>query len=331
MSTPLRAVYRGGSTSYSYNYGGELAANRGGFELLSSDYPPTSVPGSGTIIYPEPFFVTSTVSGFASCAGGLISWYRVDTSTGNRFLITQGSSSYTTVSGDIGFAIEAEVGCPDPYSPTGFGTNGSAGIAPVVLPAFNTTLYNYARFIGTKIGRYIATFGLATQGGEIIQSLESNAPWLNIGNNPSGSFLTVRFPVFGGALLPKNLIGPSISDINAHIPWVANFDSYASGTRGSIITLVTSQAQTYIFRDGSLINNVNGVSASNASISALDMFIQVRGKWQFKQASSLPLPTATPDAEWTGVVNSNYFNSSASFSVPVSIPPYFVTYVGGSG
>jgi hypothetical protein len=35
MSTPLRAVYRGGSTSYNYNYGGELLANRGGFELLN--------------------------------------------------------------------------------------------------------------------------------------------------------------------------------------------------------------------------------------------------------------------------------------------------------
>jgi hypothetical protein len=37
MSTPLRAVYRGGSTSYNYNYGGELLANRGGFELLPPD------------------------------------------------------------------------------------------------------------------------------------------------------------------------------------------------------------------------------------------------------------------------------------------------------
>ena len=134
MSTPLRAVYRGESTSYSYNYGGELAANRGGFELLPSDYPPTSVPGSGTIAYPDPLFVGSLISGVSFSAEGLISWYRVDASTGNKSLITQGSSSYRTTCSDIGSIIEAEVGSPDPFSPTGFGTNGSAGTTPVVLP-----------------------------------------------------------------------------------------------------------------------------------------------------------------------------------------------------
>jgi hypothetical protein len=41
MSTPLRAVYRGGSTSYNYNYGSELLANTGGF---------SSAPAPGVVI-----------------------------------------------------------------------------------------------------------------------------------------------------------------------------------------------------------------------------------------------------------------------------------------
>ena len=46
MSTPLRAVYRGESTSYNYNYGGQLLANRGGFGQL----PPPPPPGGGPAI-----------------------------------------------------------------------------------------------------------------------------------------------------------------------------------------------------------------------------------------------------------------------------------------
>ena len=34
MSTPLRYVYRGSASSYNYNYGGELLANKGGFEPI---------------------------------------------------------------------------------------------------------------------------------------------------------------------------------------------------------------------------------------------------------------------------------------------------------
>jgi hypothetical protein len=48
MSTPLRAVYRGGSTSYNYNFGGALAANRGGAiigaKLEDGEFPPEIPP-----------------------------------------------------------------------------------------------------------------------------------------------------------------------------------------------------------------------------------------------------------------------------------------------
>ena len=47
MSTPLRAVYRGGSTSYNYNYGSELLASKGGFELRPQISPSTALPVFG--------------------------------------------------------------------------------------------------------------------------------------------------------------------------------------------------------------------------------------------------------------------------------------------
>lgn len=136
MSTPLRYVYRGAASSYNYNYGSELLANRGGFEQQFEDYPPLAVPGSGFITYTSPFVVTDTVSGTPSCAGGIVSWYRYDPSTGNETLLLEDSLSYTTVSGDIGFQIQAEVACPDPFSSTGFGPAGVIGITEYVLPAF---------------------------------------------------------------------------------------------------------------------------------------------------------------------------------------------------
>jgi hypothetical protein len=263
MSTPLRAVYRGGSTSYNYNYGGELLANRGGFELLPSNYPPTSVPGSGTITYPDPLFVGNTISGFASCAGGLISWYRVDTSTGNRSLITQGSSSYTTVSGDIGSAVEAEVGCPDPSSPTGFGTNGSAGITSVVQPP-PQVIFITSRSIGFPGAIDVANFGWATfMNTYAISFRTSNA---NGATDSSSAFFT--------ALSPGTYTVIATADDSGTL--VVNGQSCAVGA------FFIAPLQTYVTISAAgpvpvTIEIINGIASPSFSLNPMGIAFTIEG------------------------------------------------------
>jgi len=104
MSTPLRAVYRGGSTSYSYNYGGELAANRGGFELLPYDTavgcpfppaPPQNTAGNSNIINPLDILTVDSYCSFIS-----IEWFNTSTNTS----IGSGNN-YTVQSTDVDYSI----------------------------------------------------------------------------------------------------------------------------------------------------------------------------------------------------------------------------------
>ncbi len=104
MSTPLRAVYRGGSTSYNYNYGGELLANRGGFELLPPDdqtlgcpFPvgcPSSTGITNTLTPGDVLVITSLCSFFK------IEWFNTD-----QVLKIGEGTTYIVQSSDIGTKI----------------------------------------------------------------------------------------------------------------------------------------------------------------------------------------------------------------------------------
>jgi hypothetical protein len=103
MSTPLRAVYRGGSTSYNYNYGGELLANRGGFELLPPDdqtlgcpFPVGCPTNSGS---PTQLIVGDILSAVVYCDFAKIEWFNSDNT-----LVGSGLT-YTTTLSDVGYRI----------------------------------------------------------------------------------------------------------------------------------------------------------------------------------------------------------------------------------
>lgn len=103
MSTPLRAVYRGGSTSYGYNYGGELLANRGGFELLPPDdqtfgcpFPVGCPTTSGS---PTQLIVGDILSAVVYCDFAKIEWFNSDNT-----LVGSGLT-YTTTLSDVGYRL----------------------------------------------------------------------------------------------------------------------------------------------------------------------------------------------------------------------------------
>ncbi len=68
------------------------------------------------------------------CAGGRVNWYRLDpTVPGGKVFITNASSTYTMIINDVDYSIYAEVECPDPSSPTGYGQPTPFGQTAIVL------------------------------------------------------------------------------------------------------------------------------------------------------------------------------------------------------
>ncbi len=111
MSTPLRYVYRGSASSYNYNYGSELLANKGGFELLPYDdevlgcsFPVGCPTNSGSS---DQLIVGDTLSAVVYCPFVKIEWFN-----SNNTLLGTGLT-YTVTSADIDYRIYFKVTYPD--------------------------------------------------------------------------------------------------------------------------------------------------------------------------------------------------------------------------
>jgi hypothetical protein len=194
MSSPLRYIYRGNSTSYSSNYGAEVLSNSGGFKLLVDNYPPSELtPGSGTLNFSTPVYIDNIITVTPTCVGARITWYRVDTVTGDRTLVSQGSSSYTVVMEDEDFYISADVECPEPFVEGGYGPAGTAGTTTIV--SFNPYEYRYARFTGRWYSPTTASFTRTTSWVQILNPANPDPRYLFVlgdaGNCSNPSFPTI--------------------------------------------------------------------------------------------------------------------------------------------
>jgi hypothetical protein len=66
--------------------------------------------------------VGDTLTAPTICAGGEIVFYRLDpTVEGGRVIVAQATSTYTMVINDVDKSVYAEIRCPDPSTPTGYG------------------------------------------------------------------------------------------------------------------------------------------------------------------------------------------------------------------
>ncbi len=137
MSTPLRYVYRGSASSYNYNYGSELLANKGGFELLPYDdevlgcpFPVGCPTNSGSS---DQLIVGDTLSAVVYCPFVKIEWFNSD----NTLLGT--GLTYTTTSADIDYRIYFKVTYPD-----GSTDSSSTNCFPVVIA--DSLRYWYRRY-----------------------------------------------------------------------------------------------------------------------------------------------------------------------------------------
>lgn len=252
----------------------------------------------------------STVAVQVICSGQTVQWFR------NEIIISGATgNSYTIGNDDMGQSISATITCPS-------GEITQSCAVSIIPGAFDTSQYNYARFIGTKIGRYYAAGGpLAQTGGGFRIQQEATTSWLRISDLPAGQsdpalcFLTVRYEGVGTA--PKNPPGSS-SLPEASYPWVCNFDSYVVEENSNFIA--SNVCRTWIFRDGILINEIDGVSASNSNKQIGEIYATCRGRWQFKKSATQPLPSAPADAQWGGSMGG--FNLAAAWLVQPTVPPY---------
>lgn len=78
-----------------------------------------SLTSSGNINEPV---VGNTLTAPAICAGGQVVFYRLDpTVPGGKVIVAQATSTYTLTINDVDKSVYAEIQCPDPSSPTGYG------------------------------------------------------------------------------------------------------------------------------------------------------------------------------------------------------------------
>jgi hypothetical protein len=115
-------------------YGGGSSANPK--DALSSQT--ESVPSGSVSDYtysgdPENPVVGDTVTAPEICEGGVVVWYRIDPSVeGGKVLVPGATSTYTMVINDIDYSVYAELFCPDPSSPTGYGEPIQLGPTPII-------------------------------------------------------------------------------------------------------------------------------------------------------------------------------------------------------
>ena len=97
----------------------------GGQESLTSD---------GDIDDPK---VGDTLTAPAICEGGRITWYRIDASAPGGRVIVQAPETgapYTMIINDVNYSVYAEIECPEPSSPTGYGEPIATAPTPIIQP-----------------------------------------------------------------------------------------------------------------------------------------------------------------------------------------------------
>jgi hypothetical protein len=148
-SVPAETFTEGAFSDYGSSFGaidesglGDPAVNNPTEPLIS----PPALTSNGDINAPA---VGATLTAPVICDGGQVVFYRIDPSVAGGKVVVQESSTYTMVINDIDKSVYAEIRCPDPTSPTGYGEPiASAPVGPITVPAGGASynFYDYANF-----------------------------------------------------------------------------------------------------------------------------------------------------------------------------------------
>jgi hypothetical protein len=139
--------------------GGQVGSS-GSSSALTSD---------GDIDNPQ---VGDTLTAPEICEGGVVTFYRVDpTVPGGKVIAAQATSTYTMIVNDVDKSVYAEVSCPDPTSPTGYGEPIQIGPTPVIAPAGPPTAANITGTIPPPGNTTGATLILTNSGGVLVRQI----------------------------------------------------------------------------------------------------------------------------------------------------------------
>ena len=135
--------------------------------------------------------VGDTLTPPAICDGGIVAFYVLDPSVpGGKVLDPTATTTYTMVLNDVDLSIYAEIQCPDPTSPTGYGEPIPVGPTPIIKdypfqdpttglkiegsapPAGNTTPYTIVFSSGS--GSVTFATGGCTEGATVSRSATSS-------------------------------------------------------------------------------------------------------------------------------------------------------------
>jgi hypothetical protein len=227
---------------------GDPGASNPGDGLDNQATPSTPAPvltSDGDINNPS---VGDTLTAPAICEGGQVTFYRLDPSVeGGRVIAAQATSTYTLTINDENKSVYAEIACPDPSSPTGFGDPIQTGPTPII--DLFTTLSSPGR---------IFQFDINTTRGDALQC-------------DNGSLLEAGFTSFGNSTASASFNFVSYSGIrNANASW----DCICSGSPVTTSTYITVRSSTGQSENVVIATNIEsncsvfGVSASRSRTSS---------------------------------------------------------------
>lgn len=171
-SVPAETFTSGSFPDYGFNLDGLSESDLGDPPVDNpsdsiGDYSPPELSYSGDPANPK---AGDTVTGPTVCEGGLYVFYRLDpTVPGGKIFLTQGSSTYTMIINDVDYSVYAEVRCPDPSSPDGYGPPIEIGPTPIISPdctdipgiTYNGTVPPPGNTVGAQI--ILANTGIVTR------------------------------------------------------------------------------------------------------------------------------------------------------------------------
>lgn len=135
-SVPAETFTSGTFPNYGFSFSGLNESDLGD--------PPISNPGGGLGVT-QPALTSSgnidnpkegdTLTAPSICEGGQVIFYRVDPSAaGGRVIAAQATSTYTMIINDVDLSVYAEIRCPDPTSPDGYGEPIRTAITLTISP-----------------------------------------------------------------------------------------------------------------------------------------------------------------------------------------------------
>jgi hypothetical protein len=116
--------------------------------------------------------VGDTLTAPEICEGGQVVFYRNDpTVPGGRVIAAQATSTYTMIVDDVDKSVYAEVSCPDPTSPTGYGEPVRTEITQLIGPANPPLSANITGTIPPPGNTTGATLTLTNSGGVLVRQI----------------------------------------------------------------------------------------------------------------------------------------------------------------